>query len=594
MPYLGKEPARVPFAAEDIPNDSITAAKIVDGAITIADIADDAVTEDKLANAINTAIAANTAKTGITTSQANAITANTAKVTNATHTGEVTGSGALTIANDAVTTVKILDDNVTAAKLANSINSEITANTAKVTNATHTGDVTGATALTIAADAITGAKIADDAVESEHIAAGAVDDAHIVGLTSSKLSGALPAIDGSALTGVATDLTSIRNDIATLALHSAVADNKAAYNLPSSFIDQFQDDTGIGTETDGDRDDSEYWGTISIGAAAAFSNDSNTEILLHMDDTGLTDSSSNSKTITRHGGAAKTSSQVKLGTHSAYFDGSGDYLTTNNDSIYDFSTTDFTVECWIYQKGSANYDGICTFQASSGSASFGYGLGYNASNRITWVRDLGSVTEVVTYDSALSDNTWHHIAVSRSSGVTKLFINGTEEDSATDTWNYQAEEKNGITLSIGRYYPTVDEKYFYGGIDELRISDNARYTANFTPNSTITVGATGTLISTAQTANAAQTKVSGVILYKNEDGTATLGTDLKVYFTCNGGTNWTESTPAAAGTFSSGILMAKCPEVTCTSGTDVRYKVVWANQAVGSKETQLHGIAMNY
>ena len=40
--------------------------------------------------------------------------------------------------------------------------------------------------------------------------------------------------------------------------------------------------------------------------------------------------------------------------------------------------------------------------------------------------------------------------------------------------------------------------------------------------------------------------------------------------------------------------MAKCPEVTCTSGTDVRYKVVWANQAAGSKETQLHGIAMNY
>ena len=109
-----------------------------------------------------------------------------------------------------------------------------------------------------------------------------------------------------------------------------------------------------------------------------------------------------------------------------------------------------------------------------------------------------------------------------------------------------------------------------------------------------TANATGTLISTAQTANASQTKVSGVILYKNEEGTATLGTDLKIYFTCNGGTNWTESTPTAAGTFSSGILMAKCPEVTCTSGTDIRYKAVWANQSEGSKETQLHGIGMNY
>jgi hypothetical protein len=55
---------------------------------------------------------------------------------------------------DTVSTATIQDDAVTAAKLANSINTEITANTAKVTNATHTGDVTGATALTIATDAV--------------------------------------------------------------------------------------------------------------------------------------------------------------------------------------------------------------------------------------------------------------------------------------------------------------------------------------------------------------------------------------------------------------------------------------------------------
>ena len=52
--------------------------------------------------------------------------------------------------DDTVTTVKIADDAVTADKLANSINSEIAANTAKTSNATHTGEVTGGTALTIA------------------------------------------------------------------------------------------------------------------------------------------------------------------------------------------------------------------------------------------------------------------------------------------------------------------------------------------------------------------------------------------------------------------------------------------------------------
>ena len=56
-----------------------------DDTISTAKIQDDAVTADKLANSINTEIAANTAK-----------------VTNATHTGDVTGATALTIAADAV------------------------------------------------------------------------------------------------------------------------------------------------------------------------------------------------------------------------------------------------------------------------------------------------------------------------------------------------------------------------------------------------------------------------------------------------------------------------------------------------------------
>ena len=73
----------------------------------------------------------------------------------------------------------IADDAVTTDKLANAINTERTANTAKSTNATHTGEVTGSGALTITADAVTGAKIADDAVDSEHYTDGSIDTAHI-------------------------------------------------------------------------------------------------------------------------------------------------------------------------------------------------------------------------------------------------------------------------------------------------------------------------------------------------------------------------------------------------------------------------------
>jgi hypothetical protein len=114
-----------------------------DGSIDTAHIGDDQVTADKLANSINTAIAANTAKTGITSTQADAIVANTAK------TGITSGQASAIVANTAKT-------GITSGQA-----SAITANTAKVTNATHTGEVTGATALTIADDAVTAAKLAN-------------------------------------------------------------------------------------------------------------------------------------------------------------------------------------------------------------------------------------------------------------------------------------------------------------------------------------------------------------------------------------------------------------------------------------------------
>ncbi len=95
-----------------------------------------------------------TPSSGLTIAQTGGIITITNTEPNATHTGDVTGATALTIANDAVTTDKIINDAVTADKLADSINSEIAANTAKVTNATHTGEVTGATALTIASDVV--------------------------------------------------------------------------------------------------------------------------------------------------------------------------------------------------------------------------------------------------------------------------------------------------------------------------------------------------------------------------------------------------------------------------------------------------------
>ena len=77
--------AGITLADGSVDNDAMA-----DDAINTAEIVNDAVTADKLANSINTEIAANTAK-----------------VTNATHTGDVTGATTLTIAANAVTLAKM-------------------------------------------------------------------------------------------------------------------------------------------------------------------------------------------------------------------------------------------------------------------------------------------------------------------------------------------------------------------------------------------------------------------------------------------------------------------------------------------------------
>lgn len=141
------------YAAASIDNEHLA-----DNAVGTAEIADDAVTADKLANSINSAIAANTAKTGITSGQASAITANTAKVTNATHTGEVTGATALTIADNIVDEANLKVSNTPTNGYFLSAQSG------------NTGGLTWAEVDTT---------IANDSIDSQHYAAGSIDLEHM-------------------------------------------------------------------------------------------------------------------------------------------------------------------------------------------------------------------------------------------------------------------------------------------------------------------------------------------------------------------------------------------------------------------------------
>ncbi len=104
------------------------------------------------------------------------------------------------VADGSITTAKLADGAVNSAKLADGTVSTIDLAAGAVVTAKIADSAVNTTK--IADDAVTIAKLADDAVGTTQISNNAVTDAKINGMAASKLTGALPAIDGSALTGI--------------------------------------------------------------------------------------------------------------------------------------------------------------------------------------------------------------------------------------------------------------------------------------------------------------------------------------------------------------------------------------------------------
>ena len=229
------------FAAQEEQNQTVITSRIKDGAVTTVKIKADAVTGAKIAD----------------------------DQINSEH--YVDGSiDTAHIADAQITTAKIADDAVTADKLANSINTEIAANTAKVTNQTHTGDVTGSVALTIAsgavttakiaADAVTNAKIADDSIDSEHYVDGSIDTAHIADsqVTTAKIADASITAAKIASSAVTTDKIA-DGELTTLAgMQSGTASKLADSTALTADIADLNQIDGMAKQTTITDDDTKF------------------------------------------------------------------------------------------------------------------------------------------------------------------------------------------------------------------------------------------------------------------------------------------------------------------------------------------------
>jgi hypothetical protein len=164
-----------------------------------------------------------------------------------------------------------------------------------------------------------------------------------------------------------------------------------------------------------------------------------------------------------------------------YFDGSTGYLqnlSAINKQLFTFGSGNFTVELWVYPlsqggHGSSNNDCLIDFR-NGGAGVCGTLYINNNGTSVNWFVNGA----IAISGSSISNNTWNHIAVSRSGTSTKLFINGTQSGSTfSDSTVYVASP-----ITIGQFYDGTGGGYFNGYIDDLRITNGvARYTSNFTP-----------------------------------------------------------------------------------------------------------------
>lgn len=214
-------------------------------------------------------------------------------------------------------------------------------------------------------------------------------------------------------------------------------------------------------------------------------NDNNALLLVHCDGTDtsttFTDDSvgGSSHTLTANGNAQVDTAQSKFGGASLLLDGTGDYLSTGDSADWDFGTGDFTIDFWARANTIAVNEGLLSTRDQGVS---GWSLGIDAGGVVRMSVDDGATFIVGSGDQSISTGQLDHVAlVRKGTGSTdfNVAINGTFGNAPT-TGNVTV---NGgpTSMVIGRFFADTNLLYFDGHLDEIRISDVARWTADFTP-----------------------------------------------------------------------------------------------------------------
>ena len=405
-------------------------------------------------------------------------------------------------------------------------------------------------------------------LSASNLTSGTIPDARITALDATKLTGSIAdaRIPASAVSQHATsfDDNAIVNDLSTIALRQATNENAIAYNTNSSFVDVFQDGSGIASHTTSSRNASEFVSSVSSS--------SGTDVTLL--DTGHTDAL-----------MSNTSG------------GSNNYIANGMYVAPNTKITIKTAHFYSHNTG-GNQSGRLYFTTNNGGNLGNFPEAIDSNNRKDWSYNsnnagtlLGGTfgnTQIFNNLTGSSNLKFWAVLGGFGTGFGGAYARGFRT-SDTTTNNYFNPSGNNTQTSLGA---SINDKQT-SGVDASYSSDEVMALKILGDFENLVVSATGNFISNVITAPSSTSSMGAIITYQDHAGTNALNTDIILQLSADNGSNFTTATLTAMPDFSTGIKMAKVNDLAVTAGTQLKYKISFANQS-GSKEARIRGVSLQY
>ena len=156
-------------------------------------------------------------------------------------------------------------------------------------------------------------------------------------------------------------------------------------------------------------------------------------------------------------------------------------LDLDGSSDLAFGTGDFTIEMWIKIDDDTNTNTIYDSRPA-GSNGAQVALFYSGSTNAILFAHGGTLRITGTVDVG-KDHSWHHIALTRASGSTKLFVDGVQDGSTySDSTSYENPANRPFIGQSGGSTNLDATTFFKGYISNLRVcAGHAVYSSDFTP-----------------------------------------------------------------------------------------------------------------